>query len=151
MTQLRFQVNGRFAGSAAKRSEDEGHDAPTAAADFKIAVGSAARDAEDRKRAERGDEFTRTTGFSLRAQNGMVQRHAAVTPVRKDSECVDQVAAHAQNAVRSDDIPLDHQGHSSFSANLQNSHPSPAGHEKHTVARAQSLLRRIFPAFGKDS
>lgn len=149
MAQLRFQIHGRLAGSAARDAEQE---APAArAADFRVRAGSAARDAEERKRAEAIG--VSTSGFSLRAQNGNIQRvenpervGGSVMPPAKNNNVATYKASDSEGVAR---FPL------SSSAPMGSCEPSATSSVEASPAQPEvatsSILRRIFSAFEKNS
>ena len=146
MAQIRFQVQGRLAGSAARDAENEANTAP--AWDFHVRAGSAARDAEERKRAE--SFGASSTGFALRAHNGSIQRigssdrvGGAVTPPANTNSVAAYKASDSDGAAL---LPLDA---STSATPPDSSHGSTV--EAAPAATTSSLLRRLFPSFGKNS
>jgi hypothetical protein len=149
MAQIRFQVNGRFAGSAARDAEQAPPDASMT--DFRVRAGSAARDAEERKRAEGTGALS--SGFSLRAQNGSIQRlesservGGAVTPSAKNNNVAAYKASESEGAAR-------HHAHAS--AQTGDYDPSTTSFltasPTEPEAGTPSILRRIFSSFGRNS
>lgn len=154
MAQIRIQVNNRLAGSSARSAEEQREGSPTAS--LRPSAGSAARDAEDRKRAEAQGLFSNQSGFSLRAQNGNVQRRESVgnvgnsvtSPVHNDGVAAYK-SSQLSSAAGNSPVPLAPVGNADLTATSKSE--APAAEASSRPAFGTSLVRRIFSAFHKSS
>jgi len=117
-----------------------------------VRAGSAARAAEESKRAGLSNTPSRAVRFSLRAQAGVLQRTAAaLTAPPRHIECADQAAAHSLNDTPSkSDLPALPEN-SSVPVDLPTAHHPSASMIQQVAIGVQAILQRMFSALGKDS
>jgi len=140
-----------LAGSAARMAENESR-TDASVPSMTVQAGSAARDAEESKRAGLSNTPLRGAVISLRAQAGVVQRSTAAPTARQQHiESADKEAVYPVNdAPSKSDMPAS-LGNSPISADLHTTHDPSASTMQQMAIGVQTILQRMFSVFGKDS